>query len=140
VILTGWPAGPLRVTVGVARQPGATLSGTGARVCTADRSWLGVVTAVSAASTGGVVVVPTCISSVRCKARWRTGRNERTIQSKSYHFVGTTHSEYAVLIDTKVERRSSDETTLEKLGVVFQGVSFERQTLPINRNIQLLVQ
>ena len=99
-----------------------------------------MVTAVSAASTGAVLVVPKCISSVRCKAIGRTGKNECMIESKSYHFVGTIRSQYAVLIDTKVERRSSDETTLEKLGVVLQGVSFERQTLSINGNVQLFVQ
>jgi len=33
-----------------------TLSGTGVRVYTAHRGWLGVVTGISAASTGGVVV------------------------------------------------------------------------------------
>jgi len=33
-----------------------TLSGRGARVYTAHRGWLGVVTGISAASTGGVVV------------------------------------------------------------------------------------
>jgi len=33
-----------------------TLSGTGARVYTAHRGWLGVVTGISAASTGGVLV------------------------------------------------------------------------------------
>jgi len=47
VILTGWPAGgrghPAR-------------SGTGARVYTAHRGWLGVMTGISAASTWGVLV------------------------------------------------------------------------------------
>ena len=33
-----------------------TLSGTGARVYTAQRGWLGVVTGINAASTGGVLV------------------------------------------------------------------------------------
>jgi len=33
-----------------------TLSGTGALVYTAHRGWLGVVTGISAASTGGVLV------------------------------------------------------------------------------------
>jgi len=34
-----------------------TLSGTGARVYTAHRGWLGVVMGISAASTGGVLVI-----------------------------------------------------------------------------------
>jgi len=34
-----------------------TLSGTGARVYTAHRGWLGVVTGISAASTGSVLVL-----------------------------------------------------------------------------------
>jgi len=44
----------MSVTVGVvdARLAAATLSGTGARVYTAQRGWLGVVTGISAASTG----------------------------------------------------------------------------------------
>ena len=47
------------VTVGVVdtRLAAATLSGTGARVYTARSGWLGVVTAISAASTGGVLVL-----------------------------------------------------------------------------------
>jgi len=46
------------VSVGVVdkRLGGATLSGTGARVYTAHRGWLGVVTGISAASTGAVQV------------------------------------------------------------------------------------
>jgi len=61
---TGWP-----VTVGVV-EVGAvdtseeqTLSGRGARVYTAHRGWLGAVTGISAASTGGVLV---CIT----KSTW----------------------------------------------------------------------
>jgi len=38
------------------RLAAATLSGRGARVYTAHRGWLGVVTGISAASTGGVLV------------------------------------------------------------------------------------
>ena len=47
------------MTVGVVdtRLAAATLSGTGARVYTARSGWLGVVTAISAASTGGVLVL-----------------------------------------------------------------------------------
>jgi len=45
--LTGWP-----VTVGVVE-----VGGTGARVYTAHRGCLGVVTGNSAASTGGVLIV-----------------------------------------------------------------------------------
>jgi len=41
-----------------------TLSGTGARVYTAHRGWLGVVTGISAASTGGVLVH---IKDVTCR-------------------------------------------------------------------------
>jgi len=46
------------LTVGVVdrRLAAATLSGTGSRVYTAHRGWLGVVTGISAASTGGVRV------------------------------------------------------------------------------------
>ena len=39
------------------RLAAATLSGTGARVYIARRRWLGVVTGISAASTGGVLVL-----------------------------------------------------------------------------------
>jgi len=48
----------MSVTVGVVdtRLAAATLSGTGARVYTAHRGWLGVVTGISATSTGGVLV------------------------------------------------------------------------------------
>jgi len=57
VILTGWP-----VTVGVVdtryrvSQPEQTLSGRGARVYTAHRGWLGMMTGISAASTGGFLI------------------------------------------------------------------------------------
>ena len=46
------------MTVGVVdtRLAAATLSGTGARVYTAHRGWMGVVTGISAASSGGVLV------------------------------------------------------------------------------------
>jgi len=47
MILTGWLAE--RWAWSVSQQQ--TLSGTAARVCTAHRSWLGVVTGISAAST-----------------------------------------------------------------------------------------
>jgi len=50
VILTGWPAGRWRWAVSASQEQ--TLSGTDARVYTAHRDWLGVVTAISAASTG----------------------------------------------------------------------------------------
>ena len=54
----GWLAGD---TVGLAGWPVSasqeqTLSGIGARVYTALRDWLSVVTGISAASTGGVLV------------------------------------------------------------------------------------
>ena len=45
------------VEVGVSASQKQTLSGTGARVYTAHRGWLGVVTGISAASTWGVLVV-----------------------------------------------------------------------------------
>ena len=60
VILTGWPAGRWRwawwthATVWASQEQ--TLSGTGERVYTAHRGWLGVVTGISAASTGGVLL------------------------------------------------------------------------------------
>jgi len=62
--LAGWPltvdvdeVGVVDTPYGVS-QPGAeTLSGTGARVYTAHRGWLSVVTGISAASTGGVLVI-----------------------------------------------------------------------------------
>jgi len=65
VILTGRPAGRWRwawskwawsthATVSAGQEQ--TLSGTGARVYTAHGGWLGVVTGISAASTGGVLV------------------------------------------------------------------------------------
>ena len=38
------------------RLAAATLSGTGARVYAAHRGWLGVVTGISVASTGGILV------------------------------------------------------------------------------------
>jgi len=57
VILTGWPVTVDVVEVGLSASQEQTLRGTGARVYTAHRGWLGVVTGVSAASTGGVLVV-----------------------------------------------------------------------------------
>ena len=61
VILTGWPvtvwsnwAWSTHATVSASQEQ--TLSGTGARVYTAHRGWLGVVTGINAASTGGVLV------------------------------------------------------------------------------------
>jgi len=65
VSVTGWPAGRWRLawskwawsthaTVSASQEQ--TLSGRGARVYTAHRGWLGVVTGISAASTGGVLV------------------------------------------------------------------------------------
>jgi len=50
-LLTGWP-----VTVGVSASQQQTLSGRGALVYITHRSWLGVVTGISASSTGGVLV------------------------------------------------------------------------------------
>ena len=56
---SGWPLTVGVVEVGVVdtrygvSQPGA---GTGARVYTAHRGWLGVVMSISAASTGGVLM------------------------------------------------------------------------------------
>ena len=44
------------VEVGVSASQEQTLSDTGARVYTAHRGWFGVVTGISAASTGGVLV------------------------------------------------------------------------------------
>ena len=55
--LAGWPVTVRVVEVGVSANQQQILSGTGARVYTAHRGWLGVVTGVSAASTGGVLVV-----------------------------------------------------------------------------------
>jgi len=54
--LAGWPVtvGVVDTRYGVSQEQ--TLSGRGARVCTAHRGWLGVVTGISAASTGGVLV------------------------------------------------------------------------------------
>ena len=61
VILTGWPAGEwskwawsTHATVSASQEQ--TLNGTGARVYTAHRGWLAVVTGISAASTWGVLV------------------------------------------------------------------------------------
>ena len=54
--LAGWPVTVGVVKVGVSASQEQTLSGTGARVYTVHRGWLGVVTGISAASTGGVPV------------------------------------------------------------------------------------
>ena len=70
--VAGWPVtvGVVEVGVGVSASREQTLSGTGARVYTALRGWLRVVTGISAASTGGVLVavnhrpafmLPTCL-------------------------------------------------------------------------------
>jgi len=50
------------VTVGVVKTclAAAMLSGISARVYTAHRGWLGEVTGISAASTGGVLVIIKC--------------------------------------------------------------------------------
>jgi len=69
VILTGWPAG--RWAWSVSQQQ--TLSGTGARVSTAHRGWLGVMTGISAASTGGVLVRYQ-IQNVRIRIRFLFGQ------------------------------------------------------------------
>jgi len=45
-----------------------TLSGTGARVYTAHRGWLGVVTGIIAASTGGVLVLYNALNVLICRA------------------------------------------------------------------------
>jgi len=60
VILTGWLAGRRagdgwRLAWSASQEQ--TLSGTGARVYTTHRDWLGVVTGISAASTGGVLIL-----------------------------------------------------------------------------------
>jgi len=56
VILTGWPAGRDGRRWAWSASQQQTLSGAGARVYTAHRGCLGVVTGISAASTGGVLV------------------------------------------------------------------------------------
>jgi len=56
VSVTGWPAGRWRWAWSKwawSASQELTLSGTGARVYTAHRGWLGVVTGISAASTAG---------------------------------------------------------------------------------------
>ena len=66
--VAGWPVTVGVVEVGVVdTRYGSdiqeqTLSGRGARVYTAHRGWLGVVTGISAASTGGVLIQ----SETRC--------------------------------------------------------------------------
>jgi len=54
VILTGWPAGRSRWAWSASQEQ--TLSGRGARVYTAHRGWLGLVTGVSATWTGVFLV------------------------------------------------------------------------------------
>ena len=53
---TGWPVTVGVVEVGEVDCQEQTLSGRGAHVYTAHMGWLGVVTGISAASTGGVLV------------------------------------------------------------------------------------
>ena len=55
VIPTGWPV-PILVGLSASREQ--MLSGTGARVYTAHRGWLGVVTGISADSTGSILMFP----------------------------------------------------------------------------------
>jgi len=57
VIVTGWPVTVSVVEVGVdvSASQEQTLSSTGARVYTAHRGWLGVLTGITEASTGGVL-------------------------------------------------------------------------------------
>jgi len=54
--VAGWPVTVGVVEVGVSANQEQTLSGTGARIYTAYRGWLSVVTGISVASTGGVLV------------------------------------------------------------------------------------
>jgi len=54
--VAGWPVTVGVIKVGVSASQEQTLSGIGARVYTAHRGWLGVVTGISAVSTGGVLV------------------------------------------------------------------------------------
>ena len=59
VILSGWPAGRWRwawLKWAWSASQQQTLSGIGARVYIAHRGWLGVVTGINAASTGGFIV------------------------------------------------------------------------------------
>ena len=54
---TGWPVTVGVVEVGVVDSQEQTLSGRGAHDYTAHMGWLGVVTGISAASIGGVLVI-----------------------------------------------------------------------------------
>jgi len=64
------------IEVGVVSQE-QTLSGTGARVYTAHRGWLGVVTGISAASTGGVLVHTIDADATKPLIRRRCALNSR---------------------------------------------------------------
>jgi len=62
------------VTVGVVKTclAAAMLSGISAHVYTAHRGWLGVVTGISAASTGGILVIIECrFPKQICIAKYR---------------------------------------------------------------------
>jgi len=66
MIPTGWPVtvGVVKVGVVDTRLAAVTLTARGARVYAAHRGWLGVVTGISEASTGGVLVTYTHINTV----------------------------------------------------------------------------